>query len=145
MSATGESPGPFKWLTGKLKSAAVEKAIKKFSIPEDAVRSARSFRDSYGEAAPGDFPTELLILGSSMWSGFALTTFAQQQMLGWVLPYWLRMQSEPSSFFRAPRPRLGEGELDPPQLDRGRALRLSKRGHRGPTRPHNPLVFLPVR
>ncbi|MCJ7744676.1 MAG: hypothetical protein MUP40_00100 [Actinobacteria bacterium] len=97
MSATGESPGPFKWLTGKLKSAAVEKAIKKFSIPEDAVRNARSFKNLYGEAAPGDFPTELLILGSSMWSGFALTTFAQQQMLGWILPYWLRMQSEPSS------------------------------------------------
>jgi hypothetical protein len=97
MSATGEPQGPFKRLTGRLKSAAVEKAIKKFSIPDDAVRKARSFKNLYGEAAPSDFPTELLVLGSSMWSGFALTPFAQQQMLGWVLPYWLRMQSEPSS------------------------------------------------
>jgi len=97
MTATSESTSPFKWLTGKIKSAAVEKAIKKFSIPDDAVRNLRSFKNLYGEAAPSDFPAELLVLGASMWSGFALTPFAQQQMPGWVLPYWLRMQCEPSS------------------------------------------------
>ncbi|MBU1670989.1 MAG: hypothetical protein KKF41_06915 [Actinobacteria bacterium] len=83
-------------LPGRLRSAAVRKAAAKYSIAEQALRNFRSFGRLSGSAASG-FPTELLPLGAQMWSGFILTPFAQQQMLGWVLPYWLRRQSVPSS------------------------------------------------
>ena len=69
---------------------------RRFDIPDSAKRNALSFLKLAGSASQG-FPTELLATGAAMWSGFIFTPFAQQQMKGWVLPYWLRMQSEPSS------------------------------------------------
>lgn len=83
-------------LLGRLKSAAVRKAAGKYSISSQALRNFRSFGRLSGSAASG-FPTELLPLGANMLSGFILTPFAQQQMPGWVLPFWLRRQSVPSS------------------------------------------------
>ncbi|MBK5092418.1 MAG: hypothetical protein JJE48_02750, partial [Actinobacteria bacterium] len=97
MCANEEPPGLLRMLKSRIRGNAIDRAVRKFSIPDDAVRNARSFRNLYGNAPPSDFPKEMLSLGASMWSGFALTPFAQQQMLGWVLPYWLRMQCEPSS------------------------------------------------
>jgi len=83
-------------LAGRLKKVAADRVVDKFDIKEDATRNMSSFLKLSGETA-GGFPTELLSLGASMWSGFILTPFAQQQMAGWVLPYWLRKQTDPSS------------------------------------------------
>ncbi len=75
---------------------AINKAVRDIGITGDAVRNARSFLRLFGES-DGGFPTELLKLGASMWSGYMLTPFAEQQMKGWVFPYWLRKQTDPSS------------------------------------------------
>lgn len=79
-------------LTGRL----VARAVRRFGIPEGAVRNLRSW-GRLASSAGGGFPTELLPLGANMWSGYVLTSFARQLMEGWVLPYWLRLQSSPSS------------------------------------------------
>ncbi|MBU4386240.1 MAG: hypothetical protein KKH73_04515, partial [Actinobacteria bacterium] len=91
-----EQPGVFGRLKGRISKATSRRLLRRFRIPEDAVRNIMSFLKLSGPAT-GGFPTELLPLGASMWSGFALTPFAQQQMEGWVLPFWLRRQSLPSS------------------------------------------------
>ena len=96
MSPEPESPGVLRSLRGRLRDAVQAGLIRRFHIPEVAVRNISSFLKLSGPTT-GGFPTELLPLGASMWSGFIMTPFAQQQMEGWVLPYWLRRQSLPSS------------------------------------------------
>ncbi len=83
-------------LLSRVFKIALNKAVRAFGITDDAIRNARSFRRLFGESE-GGFPTELLKVGASMWSGYMLTPFAEQQMKGWVFPYWLRKQTDPSS------------------------------------------------
>ena len=87
---------------GRVKSmiveAAIERVTKKFGIQKSAVRNMKSFIKLLGmDGSAGDTPREFLAPAADMWSGFLLTPFAQQQMQGWVLPYWLAQQSLPSS------------------------------------------------
>ena len=75
--------------------AVIKQVVGRLHIPDSAVRNFGSWGKL--SASGGGFPTELLPLGADMWSGFILTTFAGQVMEGWVLPYWLRCQTSPSS------------------------------------------------
>jgi hypothetical protein len=84
------------WLKSKLKATARLGARKRFGVPDSAIRNFESFMSLSGSAA-SSLPTELMALGADMWSGFMLTPFAEQQMDGWVLPYWLVRQRTPSS------------------------------------------------
>ena len=84
------------WLKSKVKDAAVGKAEKRFGLQQSAVRNFESFKALSGSAASG-LPTELFGLGADMWSGFVFTPFAEQQMDGWVMPYWLDRQRSPGS------------------------------------------------
>jgi hypothetical protein len=93
----------------RLKSGIAGRAIKRFSIPDGAVRNFRSLTALAGPSG-GGLPTEFASLGACMWSGFALTPFAQQQMEGWVLPYWLVKQCTPGSPSFVPH---GHGFLAP--------------------------------
>ncbi|HEY5493570.1 MAG TPA: hypothetical protein VIK15_03170, partial [Candidatus Anoxymicrobiaceae bacterium] len=88
--------GMASWFKSKVTGAAVEGAVRKFSIPRSAVRNFQSFKELSGNAA-SSLPTELFALGADMWSGFMLTPFAEQQMANWVMPYWLDRQRKPSS------------------------------------------------
>lgn len=83
-------------LSSRVFRIAINKAVREFGITGDAVRNVRSLRRLFGESE-GGFPTELFKVGASMWSGYMLTPFAEQQMKGWVFPYWLRKQTDPSS------------------------------------------------
>lgn len=96
MTTENDSPGTFQRLLTTLKKAAGARLLRRFSIPENATGNVSSFLKLSGPTT-GGFPTELLSLGASMFSGFILTPFAQQQMEGWVLPFWLNRQSLPSS------------------------------------------------
>ncbi|MBU4175644.1 MAG: hypothetical protein KKB90_03355 [Actinobacteria bacterium] len=96
MDTEHDSPGVFQRLLARFKNAASAGLLRRFNIPGGAARNLSSFIKLTGPTT-GGFPTELLPLGASMWSGFILTPFAQQQMEGWVLPFWLRRQSLPSS------------------------------------------------
>lgn len=96
MASDSASTGAFRRIADSLKSSAWIKARDRYGIPESARRNLASIARLAGSAG-GGFPTELLPLGSAMWSGFLLTPFAEQQMLGWVLPFWLRGQVSPSS------------------------------------------------
>jgi len=96
MDTEHNSPGAFRRLFTRFKNAAGAGLLRKFNIPSGAARNMSSFMKLTGTTT-GGFPTELLPLGASMWSGFILTPFAQQQMEGWVLPFWLRRQILPSS------------------------------------------------
>ena len=84
------------WIKSKVKGAAVSKAEKRFGVQQSAVRNFESFMALSGSAASG-LPTELFGLGADMWSGFVFTPFAEQQMDGWVMPYWLDRQRTPGS------------------------------------------------
>jgi hypothetical protein len=88
-------------ITGRLRARArdrlVSRAQSRLAIGDDARRNISSLLKLYGPAGEGGFPTELVPVGASMWSGFMFTPFAQQQMEGWVLPFWLRRQTLPSS------------------------------------------------
>jgi len=84
------------WLKSKVKDLAVGKAVKRYGIPQSAVRNFESFMTMSGSAA-SSLPTELFALGADMWSGFMFTPFAEQQMDGWVMPYWLARQRTPTS------------------------------------------------
>lgn len=99
MSASNAG-GPLKQLASRAGSMLVGRvagwAVRRFDIPESAVRNMRSW-GRLSTSAGGGFPTELLPLGADMWSGYILTSFALQLMEGWVLPYWLERQSSPSS------------------------------------------------
>lgn len=83
------------FIRSKATGAVLRQVISRLSVPDTAVRNLRSWGKL--SASGGGFPTELLPLGANMWSGFILTTFARQVMEGWVLPYWLRHQTSPSS------------------------------------------------
>ena len=96
MSLDSGSAGALKAILNRLKSFAWEKARDRYDIPEASMRNLASIARLSGSAG-GGFPTELLPIGAAMWSGFMLTPFAEQQMLGWVLPFWLRKQTAPSS------------------------------------------------
>lgn len=86
----------FKRFKSSASRAAVDAAAGRVGAPRSAVRNLESFLKLSGNAASG-FPTEMLGLGMEMWSGFILTPFAEQQMAGWVFPYWLDRQRTPSS------------------------------------------------
>ena len=79
MDTEHDSPGAFQRLIIRFKNAAGAGLLRWFSIPGDAARNMSSFIKLTGPTT-GGFPTELLPLGASMWSGFILTPFAQQQM-----------------------------------------------------------------
>lgn len=96
MSAEPVRGGLADWIKSKVKDIALDKASRRFGIRDSAVRNFESFMSLSGSAA-SSLPTELLALGADMWSGFMLTPFAEQQMDGWVLPYWLVKQRTPSS------------------------------------------------
>ncbi len=96
MRAGEAGPGITGWIKSKLKGAAVEGAVKRLGVPRSAARNLESFAMLSGSAA-SSLPTELLALAADMWSGFVYTPFAEQQMDGWVMPYWLRRQRTPSS------------------------------------------------
>jgi hypothetical protein len=76
--------------------AATAAASRRFGLRQSAVHNLSSFKNLSGNAA-GSLPTELLALGADMWTGFAYTPFAEQQMDGWVFPYWLDRQRTPAS------------------------------------------------
>jgi hypothetical protein len=91
-----DSTGLFAWIKSKLKDTALEGAVNRLGMPRSALRNFESFARLSGKAASG-LPTELLGLAANMWSGFVLTPFTEQQMGGWVFPYWLDRQRSPSS------------------------------------------------
>ena len=78
------------------KGAARRVAVDRLGLPRGALRNLESFSRLSGSAA-SSLPTELLGLAADMWSGFIYTPFAEQQMHGWVMPYWLTRQRTPSS------------------------------------------------
>ncbi len=96
MSAEPVRGGLAGWIKSKIKDAALGGASRKYGIPDSAVRNFESFMKLSGSAA-SSLPTELFALGADMWSGFMYTPFAEQQMDGWVLPWWLVKQRTPSS------------------------------------------------
>jgi len=83
-------------LASLAKGAARRGAVDGLGLPRSAVRNFESFSRLSGSAA-SSLPTELLGLAADMWSGFVYTPFAEQQMYGWTMPYWLTMQRTPSS------------------------------------------------
>lgn len=109
MAVESEPSGLFEKARRKLKSGVANRAIKRFSIPDGAVRNVKSLINLAGTSG-GGVPTEFAPLGAYMWSGFALTPFAQQQMEGWVWPYWLVKQCTPGSPSFVPH---GHGFLAP--------------------------------
>lgn len=75
---------------------ALKALQKKLGIGDDTILNVSSLMNLLGPAASG-FPTEFLGIGASQFSSFFLTPFATQQMIEWVLPYWVRMQFSPES------------------------------------------------
>jgi len=97
MGLESELPALARRLRDELARRATDRAMRRLGIGDDARGNLSSAIKLYGPAGEGGFPTELIPLGASMWSGFILTPFAEQQMEGWVLPFWLRRQTQPSS------------------------------------------------
>lgn len=96
MGSEASGPRLTGWIKSFAKGAAFDGAARRFGIRPSAVRNLESFASLSGSAA-SSLPTELLALAADMWSGFMYTPFAEQQMSGWVMPYWLAMQRAPSS------------------------------------------------